>query len=192
MKILVLDNFDSFTYNLVHLLEQADGIKVDVRKNNAITPDEVEAYDKILLSPGPGLPSEAGVMPELLRRFHHRKPIFGVCLGFQAIGEFLNCPLRNLNTVCHGCATQIILQAHDPLFNNCPQNFYVGRYHSWVIDETKINDQLVVTASDDDHLIMAARHPHYDLKGVQFHPESVLSEHGATIIKNWVFSRGND
>lgn len=188
MRLLVLDNYDSFTYNLVHLVEKSTSIPFDVFYNNQILLEDVEDYDKILLSPGPGLPHEAGIMPALLQRYHSSKSILGICLGFQAIGELFHCPLRNLNTVCHGLALPVHLAAHDTLFANCPPVFNGGRYHSWVIDENKINSNLVVTATDDQGLIMAARHAHWDVKGVQFHPESILSEHGETIISNWLNS----
>jgi anthranilate synthase component II len=186
MKLLVLDNYDSFTYNLVHLVEKVSDMDVNVVKNNQISLDEVEAYDKVLLSPGPGLPSEAGIMPELLKRYAHKKSILGVCLGLQAIGEAFGSPLKNLNQVYHGVAGPIRLVEIDPLFEHCPESFLGGRYHSWVIDETYPNPNLLVTAVDEKGLIMAARHRVYDVRGVQFHPESILSEHGETLIKNWL------
>lgn len=186
MRLLVLDNYDSFTYNLVHLIEKVSNISFDVIKNDKISLEEVNQYSKILLSPGPGLPSEAGIMPELLKSYHTNKTIFGVCLGFQAIGETFHSPLRNLATVVHGMATPVILKQSDKLFQDCPATFKVGRYHSWVIDEEKISDDLIVTAVDEGNLIMAARHKHFDVRGVQFHPESILSEHGETIIRNWL------
>jgi len=186
MKLLVLDNYDSFTYNLVHLIEKVSDIPFDVIKNDRLSLKEVNQYSKILLSPGPGLPSQAGIMPELLEHYHKTKSIFGVCLGFQAIGESFGCPLKNLQTVFHGIATTITLKHKDEIFQDCPSAFKAGRYHSWVIDEKKINDKLIITAVDDQNLVMAAKHKQYDIRGVQFHPESILSEYGESIIKNWL------
>lgn len=186
MRLLILDNYDSFTYNLAHLVEKVADIPFDVVKNDAISLREIEAYDKILLSPGPGLPKEAGIMPELLKTFHNHKSILGVCLGLQAIAENYGSPLKNLSHVFHGIATPIFNLNKDQLFANCPAKFSVGRYHSWVIDEKLLSPELVVTATDPDGLIMAARHINHDVRGVQFHPESILSEHGETIIKNWL------
>jgi len=186
MRLLILDNYDSFTYNLVHLVEKVSDISFDVIKNDQIALDAVDQYTKILLSPGPGLPSEAGVMPALLQRYHKTKSIFGVCLGLQAIGEAFGCKLKNLETVFHGLATPVNIAGPDPIFRNCPGSFKAGRYHSWVIDETKLTDALIVTAVDQQNLIMAAKHKHYDVRGVQFHPESILSACGETILQNWL------
>ncbi|WP_317899287.1 anthranilate synthase component II [Aurantibacillus circumpalustris] len=186
MKLLVLDNYDSFTYNLVHLIEKVSDISFDVIKNDGISVQDIDQYTKIMLSPGPGLPSQAGIMSALLERYHKTKSIFGVCLGFQAIGETFGCSLKNLETVVHGMATEITLTNDDPIFKNCPPKFKTGRYHSWVIDEHKINSELIVTAVDQKNVIMAAKHSQYDVRGVQFHPESILSEYGETIIKNWL------
>lgn len=186
MKLLVLDNYDSFTYNLAHLIEKVSEIPFDVIANDKITLMEASAYDKILLSPGPGLPSEAGIMPELIRNYHSSKSIFGVCLGLQAIGEAFGCHLQNLKTVFHGIATPIQILNNDPLFERCPKEFKVGRYHSWVINNNFVPSDLEVTAIDDSGLIMALRHKIYNVRGVQFHPESILSEFGETIIRNWL------
>ncbi len=186
MKLLILDNYDSFTYNLVHLVETVSDISFDVVKNDQIALTNIARYDKILLSPGPGLPCEAGIMPALLQEYHKTKSILGVCLGLQAIGETFGCTLRNLETVFHGLATPVILTQPDELFRNCPVTFNAGRYHSWVIDETNMSNELIVTAVDNKNLIMAAKHKHYDVRGVQFHPESILSEYGETILKNWL------
>jgi len=186
MRLLILDNYDSFTYNLVHLIEKVSDISFDVVRNDKISLEEINQYSKILLSPGPGLPSEAGIMPELLKQYHTTKSIFGVCLGLQAIAESFNSPLRNLSKVVHGMATPVILKESDKLFQDCPSTFKVGRYHSWVIDETKVSSDLIVTAVDEENQIMAARHKHNDVCGVQFHPESILSEYGETIIRNWL------
>ncbi len=186
MKLLILDNYDSFTYNLVHLVEKVSDISFDVFKNDHINLSQIASYNKILLSPGPGLPSEAGIMPQLLKHYYSNKSIFGVCLGLQAIGECFGCSLKNLDTVFHGIATPIKIIEEDILFKNCPETFLAGRYHSWVIDEKHLNENITVTALDDKGLIMAAKHKSYDVRGVQFHPESILSEHGETIIRNWL------
>jgi anthranilate synthase component II len=186
MKLLLLDNYDSFTYNLVHLIEKVSDIELDVKKNDQVILSEVDGYDKILLSPGPGLPSESGLMPEIIQTYSSSKSILGVCLGLQAIGEAFNCPLKNLGQVYHGLATPVHIIKSDPLFNGCPETFMAGRYHSWVIDEKKTNDSLIITAIDDDNLIMAARHKTLDVCGVQFHPESILSQFGEKIITNWI------
>lgn len=186
MKLLVLDNYDSFTYNLVHLIEKVSNVPFDVIQNDKISLREISAYDKILLSPGPGLPSEAGIMPELLKQFAETKSILGVCLGFQAIGENFACTLKNLNQPFHGLATPVKIISDDYIFKNVPEKFIAGRYHSWVIDEKNLNQNLQITALDENGLIMAARHKSLDVRGVQFHPESILSEHGETIIRNWI------
>jgi anthranilate synthase component 2 len=186
MRLLILDNYDSFTYNLVHLIEKVSRIPFDIIKNDGISISEIAAYDKILLSPGPGLPSEAGIMPLVLKEYSSIKSIFGVCLGMQAIGEAFSSPLKNLPTVFHGMATPVMLLEEDILFQHVPKKFKVGRYHSWVIDENKISPDLIITCKDENGLIMAVKHKNYDVRGVQFHPESILSEHGETIIKNWL------
>jgi anthranilate synthase component 2 len=186
MKLLVLDNYDSFTYNLVHLVEKVSNISFDVVRNDKISLEEVNAYSKILLSPGPGLPKDAGIMPELLKQYHKTKSIFGVCLGLQAIGETFGASLINLETVYHGIATPITLINEDELFKDCPKTFNAGRYHSWVINNKDLPQDLIITAVDDKNNIMAAKHRSYDVRGVQFHPESILSEYGETIIRNWL------
>ncbi len=186
MRLLVLDNYDSFTYNLAHLVEKTSNFDFDVIKNDAIKLEDVGRYDKILLSPGPGLPADAGIMLALIERYCADKSILGVCLGLQGIGAAFSSPLKNLSRVYHGLATPVRIISRDPLFMNCPDEFKVGRYHSWVIDETRLSSELEVTALDEQGLIMAARHKTYDVRGVQFHPESILSEYGETIIKNWL------
>jgi anthranilate synthase component 2 len=188
MRLLVLDNYDSFTYNLVHLLEKCGDFPIDVVKNDRLDINDVIRYDKILLSPGPGLPSEAGVMPELLKKYAPAKSILGICLGLQAIGENFGCRLSNLNKVYHGLALPVTQLGNDPLFRNCPQTFNVGRYHSWVIAAEALAPELTVTAVDGSGFIMAAKHNRYDVRGVQFHPESILSDYGETIIRNWLYS----
>ena len=157
MKLLVLDNYDSFTYNLVHLIEKVSEIKFDVIRNDKITLEAVEAYDKILLSPGPGLPKDAGIMPELIKQYGASKSILGVCLGLQAIGEAYGASLKNLDTVFHGLATPITIVSDDLLFKNCPKTFTVGRYHSWVINNQTLTNVLETTSVDDDGNIMAVK-----------------------------------
>lgn len=185
-KLLVIDNYDSFTYNLVHLVEKVNDISFDVVRNDKISLEQISNYDKILLSPGPGLPKDAGVMPELLKKYSSSKSILGVCLGMQAIGEAFNSKLKNLDTVFHGLATPINIIESDFIFEGCPKQFNVGRYHSWVVDQNGLSSDLVVTAIDADRNIMALKHKTLDVRGVQFHPESILSEHGETIIRNWL------
>jgi anthranilate synthase component 2 len=188
MKLLLLDNYDSFTYNLVHLIEKVSDIEIEVFRNDEISIDEVEKYDKILLSPGPGLPKDAGIMPELLKRYSPTKSILGVCLGLQAIGESFGANLMNLDTVFHGLATPITVNVEDIIFNNCPKTFTVGRYHSWVVDTHFFPEDLQITATDENGNIMALKHKIYDVRGLQFHPESILSEYGEILIKNWLNS----
>jgi len=186
MKLLVLDNYDSFTYNLVHLIEKVSEIPFEVYRNDKISVDDVSAFGKILLSPGPGLPKDAGIMPQLISKYASSKSIFGVCLGFQAIGEAFGAELENLDNVYHGIATPIQITAKDPIFESCPSGFSVGRYHSWVISNSRLPSCLQVTATDEQNNIMAARHQQYDVRGVQFHPESILSDYGETIMRNWL------
>jgi anthranilate synthase component 2 len=188
VKLLVLDNYDSFTYNLVHLIEKVSEIDFDVIRNDKISIDAVKAYDKILLSPGPGLPKDAGIMPELIKQYGSSKSILGVCLGLQAIGESYGGSLKNLETVFHGIATPINIILEDIIFNGCPKTFTVGRYHSWIINNQNLPNQLKITALDTNGNIMALKHQSHDVKGVQFHPESILSEYGELIIKNWLQS----
>jgi len=186
MKILLLDNFDSFTFNLVHYLEQVSDATIEVFRNNEITLEEAGTYDKIMLSPGAGLPKDAGIMPELILRYYKTIPIFGVCLGQQAIAEAFGGSLINLPKVFHGVSTPIEIIAHDYLFNKISNKFNVGRYHSWVVNKTDLPSELEITAVDKSGNIMALKHKTYDIRGVQFHPESILSEFGLEIIRNWV------
>ena len=186
MKLLILDNYDSFTYNLVHLVEKVSDISFDVFQNDKISLIDINNYNKILLSPGPGLPKDSGIMPELLKHYHKSKSIFGVCLGLQAIGETFGASLSNLPTVYHGIATPVNIINNDLIFNDCPKTFIAGRYHSWVIKNESLPHELIVTAIDENNNIMAAKHKTFDVRGVQFHPESILSEYGEKIIKNWL------
>ena len=188
MKLLILDNYDSFTFNLVHYVEQFCD-DVTVRRNDAITLAEVAHFDAIILSPGPGLPKDAGIMPELIKRYSATKKILGVCLGHQAIGEAFGAKLKNLDQVHHGVAIPSnILVANEPLFRGIPTRIETGRYHSWVIDKETVPSDLIITASDDDGEVMAIRHREFDVCGVQFHPESLLTPEGLRIIGNWVSS----
>ncbi len=185
-KILVIDNYDSFVYNLVHYLEELD-CEVTVRRNDQFLIEDCEAYDKILLSPGPGIPDEAGLLKEVIRKYGASKPILGVCLGQQAIGEVYGGNITNLDKVFHGVATTIhITQPEAILFAGMKKNIDVGRYHSWVVSQDNFPDVLEITAVDENNQIMALRHREYDIQAVQFHPESVLTPQGKTMIKNWV------
>jgi anthranilate synthase component 2 len=191
MKLLVFDNYDSFTYNLVHLVEHILHQKVDVFRNDQITLEQVAEYDKIILSPGPGIPEEAGLLLSLIKTFAASKSILGVCLGHQAIGEAFGGKLRNLETVYHGIATTVIVTDSQQtegkgLFAGMPQEFEAGRYHSWIVEKAGLPDDLVITAEDQNGYIMAMRHKTLDVQGVQFHPESVLTPHGETILRNWL------
>jgi anthranilate synthase component 2 len=186
LNLLILDNYDSFTYNLVHLIEKVSDITFDVIRNDKIYLEAINAYDKILLSPGPGLPKDAGIMPELIKHYGSSKSILGICLGLQAIGESYGATLKNLDTVFHGIATPITILDENILFENCPDTFTVGRYHSWVVNPNNLPSDLKITAIDYDGNIMALKHNTHDVRGVQFHPESILSEYGEMMIKNWL------
>ncbi|MEI6019783.1 MAG: aminodeoxychorismate/anthranilate synthase component II [Bacteroidota bacterium] len=186
MRILLLDNYDSFTYNLLHLVEKLGDYKVEVFKNDEIELLQINAYHKIILSPGPGLPHQAGIMPALLQQYAQTKSILGVCLGMQAIAQHFGSSLINLDRVYHGLACPVQVVEENGLFKNCPNQFNVARYHSWVIDEKKLSNELVVTAKDEQGHIMAIRHLNLNVCGVQFHPESILSEFGETIMRNWL------
>jgi anthranilate synthase component 2 len=184
-KILLIDNYDSFTYNLVHLITSL-GYEADVRRNDQITIEEAKAYEKILLSPGPGIPSEAGLLLEIVRIFAPTKSILGVCLGHQAIGEVFGATLINLKEVHHGVASQINVTKDDLLFKEVESSFEAGRYHSWAVSPIGFPEILEVTALDDSGEIMALRHKTYNVRGVQFHPESVLTPVGSRIMQNWL------
>ncbi len=187
MKILVLDNYDSFTYNLVQYIERVVKKPIDVRRNDQISLDEISSYDKILISPGPGIPNEAGITLDLIREYGATKSILGVCLGHQAIAEAFGGSIRNLSTVYHGVMGQMKqTKAGDYLFEGVPTEFDAGRYHSWIVEADAFPSQLEVTVENDEGYIMALRHKEYDVRGVQFHPESVLTEYGGRMILNWV------
>ncbi len=187
MRLLVLDNYDSFTYNLVYILRQLGyDEQMDIYRNDKIPLDQVDQYDKILLSPGPGVPEDAGIMPELIKEYGPSKSILGICLGNQAIGEAFGSKLLNLNQVLHGVGTSVEVEVKDTLFEDIPNSFKIGRYHSWVIDEETLGKDLEVIARSSDGQIMGVSHNEFDVKGLQFHPESILTEHGVKIIQNWV------
>ena len=210
MKILVFDNYDSFTYNLVHLVEKILHQRVDVYRNDEIALENVKDYDKIILSPGPGIPVEAGLLLPLIKEYASSKSILGVCLGHQAIGEAFGGKLVNLSTVYHGVATNITLVNREPvaigsskvreensrlaphvsrsLFEGLPDEFEVGRYHSWVVSDENFPGELEITARDDNNYIMGLQHKQFDVQGVQFHPESVLTPKGEEIMRNWLKS----
>lgn len=187
MRILILDNYDSFTFNLVHYVEQFCD-EVTVKRNDDVSLDEVQVFDAIVLSPGPGLPKDAGIMQELIKRYAPTKKILGVCLGHQAIGEAFGASLKNLNQVHHGISIPTNVIENDTLFSNIPSRIEAGRYHSWVIDSETVPTELIITATDDEGEVMAIRHNEFDVRGVQFHPESLLTPEGLNIIRNWVNS----
>ncbi|GGK69815.1 aminodeoxychorismate/anthranilate synthase component II [Rufibacter glacialis] len=188
MKILVLDNYDSFTYNLVQLLRELGyGEQLEVHRNDQISLEEVERFEIILLSPGPGVPSEAGIMPALLQRYAPTKRIMGVCLGHQAIGEAFGAQLANLQEVFHGVsATMRVVNSKEPMFHQLPPTFKVARYHSWTVVPESVPSALSITAVDETGEVMALRHSQYDVCGVQFHPESILTDYGKEMMQNWL------
>ena len=188
MKLLVLDNYDSFTYNLVHIIRELGYTRnLSIYRNDKIALEGVDQYDKILLSPGPGIPDEAGVMPELIKKYGASKSILGVCLGHQGIAEAFGGEIFNMPVVLHGVANKtIITDEQEPIFKSVPKTFMACRYHSWSVVPDSLNGDLRVTAVDEKENIMALSHRQFDVKGVQFHPESILTEHGITIIKNWL------
>lgn len=191
MKILIFDNYDSFTYNLVHVVEKILHDKVDVFRNDKISLEEIGKYDKIILSPGPGLPSESGLLLPLIKEYASSKSILGVCLGLQAIGEAFGGELINLKNVYHGVATKIKVNEERQLkendvFKSLPDELEVGRYHSWILSRNHFPSDLEITAEDENEYIMALQHKTFDVQGVQFHPESVLTPMGETIMRNWL------
>ena len=188
MKILILDNYDSFTYNLVHLVRLLGYEEVDVARNDRIALGDVAKYDKIILSPGPGIPSESGILLDVIREYAPSKSILGICLGEQAIGEAFGARLENLSDVHHGVDGEISVTADEKLFEGLGGNFTAGRYHSWIISTEGLPPELKVTAVDSQGRIMAIAHRDYDVRGVQFHPESVLTPEGGRIMRNWLES----
>lgn len=188
MNILLIDNYDSFTYNLSQYLEEegGDDVEVTVWRNDQFDIDDVERFDKIVLSPGPGVPDEAGLLKAVIRRYAPTKPILGVCLGEQAIGEVFGAEIYNLNTVFHGIQSSVRIVASDYIFDNLSDSIKVGRYHSWVVGKEGFPNELEVTAVSDEGQIMALKHRVYDVHGIQFHPESILTPKGRTIIRNFI------
>ncbi len=188
MKILILDNYDSFTYNLVHYLKELGyGAGMEVHRNDQITLEVVEQFDKILLSPGPGIPEEAGILLPLIEQYGATKSILGVCLGHQAIAESYGAKLYNMPQVLHGVSSEVkVLQKGDRLFKDIPETYTICHYHSWNVDKGNLGDQIVVTAEDEFGEIMAISHKEYDVKGVQFHPESIMTEFGHKLLNNWI------
>ena len=184
-KILIFDNYDSFTYNKVHLVNSL-GYDADVYRNDRISIEQAGAYERMIISPGPGLPCESGILPELLRRYAPHKSILGICLGHQAIGECFGAHLENLPHVYHGVATPVKVIGQDPIFDGLGGEFTVGRYHSWVVSDEDFPSCLNVTARDGNGQIMALAHRRYDVRGVQFHPESILTPQGHILMKNWL------
>ena len=185
MKTVIIDNYDSFTYNLAHLVKEL-GAYVDVLRNDKFELEELEKYDKIILSPGPGIPEEAGLLLEVIRTYAGRKPILGVCLGEQAIGQAFGGKLTNLSEVFHGIQTNVKIKNKDYIFSGLPTEIPVGRYHSWVVDTDGFPEELVITAISSEGQIMALKHRKYDVHGIQFHPESVLTPDGKQIVGNWL------
>ncbi|MDP2385586.1 MAG: aminodeoxychorismate/anthranilate synthase component II [Bacteroidota bacterium] len=186
-RILLIDNYDSFTYNLVHLMKSVSSFEIDVIRNDKISLQEVNAYGKILISPGPGIPSEAGIIKDVIKHYASIKSILGICLGHQAIAEVFGGKLSNLEKVFHGVATPINLSdERDEIFKGIPDSFSVGRYHSWQADRETFSAELKITAEDKDGIIMALAHKQYDVKGLQFHPESILTEFGKEMMFNWI------
>jgi len=185
MKIVIIDNYDSFTYNLSHLVKEL-GAEVTVYRNDRFEMGQIESYDKIILSPGPGIPSEAGQLLDVIRQYAGRKPMLGVCLGHQAIGEVFGATLENLSDVFHGVATVGTQFENDYIFDGLPRRLTMGRYHSWVVSRKSFPDTLEVTAESDEGQIMALRHREFDIHGIQFHPESVLTPDGRQILNNFI------
>lgn len=191
MKILILDNYDSFTYNIVHVVREL-GLNPVVVRNDKITLPEIEEYDKIIISPGPGIPSEAGILPDLLKEYAGKKPILGVCLGHQAIAENFGAKLENLKEVYHGVQTLAYKSADDYILKAFPNEFPIGRYHSWIVSNEDLPEELIVTSRDDEGNIMSLRHRDFDIHGVQFHPESLLTPDGVKVIEAFLFHINNE
>lgn len=185
MKIAIIDNYDSFTYNLSHLVKEL-GAEVTVYRNDQFEMPVLQQFDKIILSPGPGIPSEAGLLLDMIKEYAGKKPILGVCLGHQAIGESFGAKLTNLSEVFHGVATPCHLTTRDYLFEGLPDTFEIGRYHSWVVDKDNLPECLEVTGVSNEGFIMSLRHKEYDIRGIQYHPESVLTSSGRQILNNWL------
>lgn len=188
MKILVLDNYDSFTYNLVYILKQvASMATIEVYRNNEIDINQVAQFDKILLSPGPSLPDDAGIMKEVVRKYAPTKSILGICLGHQGIAEVFGAQLHNLPKVLHGHRGKLKIEKQiEPLFANISSGIAIGQYHSWTVDHTSLPEEMEVIATDENDLVMGLRHTYHDVRGLQFHPESIMTEQGEQLLKNWI------
>ena len=186
MKLLLLDNYDSFTYNLLHLIQKVSDCEVVVKRNDEVDLESLNQYDKIVLSPGPGLPENSGKLMEVIRLTYTTKSILGVCLGHQAIAQFFGAELINLDTVYHGVAMPTTLLINDTIFEGIPRTFLTGRYHSWLVDKNTLPKTIELTAIDNNQNCMAIRHRNFKLVGVQFHPESILTEYGEKLMKNWI------
>ncbi|WKW45690.1 aminodeoxychorismate/anthranilate synthase component II [Myroides sp. JBRI-B21084] len=189
MKIAVINNYDSFVHNIVHYLESINGVEVSIFLNNAFYMEELQNFDKIVLSPGPGIPKEAGLLLDVIDFYKDKKSILGVCLGHQAIAEYFGCTLKNLEKPLHGTATKLQIIQTDYLWNGLTNEVFVGHYHSWVVNTENFSKVISVTAVDDEGNIMALKHNFFDIRGVQFHPESVLTPQGKKIIENWVLNK---
>ena len=187
MRVFLIDNNDSFTYNLKHYIEQF-AIEVVVSRSAEIELDDIESFDKIILSPGPGLPNEHPVLKQVLARYYNQKPILGICLGQQAIAEFFNANLENLTTVKHGVTSMVHHFDNCKLFKDIPKSFKIGHYHSWVVSKIDFPEELTITSENEEGIITSLNHKNYDITAVQFHPESILTEHGLQLIKNWVIA----
>jgi anthranilate synthase component 2 len=186
MKILVIDNYDSFTYNLVHIIREL-GHVMDIFRNDKIELEEVKQYDKILLSPGPGIPDEAGIMKQVIKEYSHSKSILGICLGHQGIAEVFGAKLFNIPKVLHGVTSQTeVIDRSEYLFKNTPDFFQATHYHSWAVVKQSLNENLKITATNREGLVMGLSHVKYDVKGLQFHPESIMTPEGPAMIKNWI------
>ena len=185
MNVLLIDNYDSFTYNLVQYMEQIEGLQISVFRNDAISIADVAIYDILVFSPGPGIPDEAGKMKDIIQTYAGIKPMLGICLGHQAIAEVFGATLLNLETVFHGLATPINLASPDFIFDGMEVPLLVGRYHSWVVNPKDLPDNLIITARDENGDIMALRHAEYEIHGLQFHPESLLTPRGMDLLRNF-------
>ncbi len=185
MKVVIIDNYDSFTYNLSHLVKEL-GAEVIILKNDGFEIEDIDGFDKILLSPGPGVPQEAGLLMDVIRTYSGIKPILGVCLGEQAIGEAFGGRITNLKNVFHGIQSEVRIMANDYIFKSLPDKIKVGRYHSWVVDKDSLPSCLEITAESEEGYIMGIKHKELDVRGIQFHPESVLTPYGKQMIRNWL------
>lgn len=191
MKIAVINNYDSFVYNIIHYLESFDNVHVEVFLNDAFSLEELMRFDKIILSPGPGIPKEAGLLTDVINYYKDKKSILGVCLGHQAIAEYFKCTLKNLEKPLHGISSSINILQEDYLWMDMTPSFNIGHYHSWVVDPFHLSDEIIPLALDEWGNIMALKHTYFDIRGVQFHPESVLTDNGKQLLQNWIFHKND-